>query len=57
MPEKSSTQLIGRFGVVNLKLEAESFIVEDTTFTTENVKELLLYAESKNCAYLKELYY
>ena len=42
------------FGVVNLKLEAESFIVEDTTFTTENVKELLLYAESKNCAYLKE---
>lgn len=43
-----------RFGVVNLKLEAESFIVEDTTFTTENVKELLLYAESKNCALLKE---
>ena len=43
-----------RFGVVNLKLEAEASIVEGTTFTLENVKELLLYAESKNCALLKD---
>jgi hypothetical protein len=43
-----------RFGVVNLKLEAEASIVEDTIFTFENVKELLLFAESKNCALLKE---
>ena len=43
-----------RFGVVNLKLEAEASIVEDTIFTLENVKELLLFAESKNCALLKE---
>jgi hypothetical protein len=43
-----------RFGGVNLKLEAEASIVEDTIFTLENVKELLLFAESKNCALLKE---
>jgi hypothetical protein len=43
-----------RFGVVNLKMEAETFYMEDTIFTLENVKELILYAESKNCALLKE---
>jgi hypothetical protein len=43
-----------KYGVVNLKLEAEASLVEDTTFTIENVMELLLYAESKNLALLKE---
>jgi hypothetical protein len=43
-----------RYGVTSLKLEAEASIVEDTTFTVENVIEHLLYAESKNCALLKE---
>jgi hypothetical protein len=43
-----------KYGVVNLKLEAEASLVEDTTFTIENVMEHLLYAESKNCALLKE---
>ena len=43
-----------RYGVTSLKLEAEASIVEDTTFTMENVMEHLLYAESKNCALLKE---
>jgi hypothetical protein len=43
-----------KYGVVNLKLEAEARLVEGTTFTIENVKELLIYAESKNCALLKE---
>jgi hypothetical protein len=43
-----------QFGVVNLKLEAEASLVNDTTFTIENVMELLLYAESKNLALLKE---
>ena len=43
-----------RFGVVNLKLEAETFYVEATKITMTNVMELLLYAESKNCALLKE---
>jgi hypothetical protein len=43
-----------KYGVVNLKLEAEASLVEATTFTIENVMELLIYAESKNCALLKE---
>jgi hypothetical protein len=43
-----------KYGVVNLKLEAEASFVVGTTFTIENVMELLLYAESKNCALLKE---
>jgi len=43
-----------KYGVVNLKLEAEASFVVGATFTIENVMELLLYAESKNCALLKE---
>jgi hypothetical protein len=43
-----------KYRVVNLKLEAEAYFVKTTTFTMENVMELLLYAESKNCALLKE---
>jgi hypothetical protein len=43
-----------KFGVVNLKLEAEAFFVEATTFTIQNVLEHLLYADSKNLALLKE---
>ena len=43
-----------RFGVTSLKLEAEACFVEGTIFTVDNVMELLLYAESKNCALLKE---
>ena len=43
-----------KYGVIYLKLEAEASLVEGTTFTIENVMELLLYAESKNLALLKE---
>jgi hypothetical protein len=43
-----------KYGVVSLKLESEANLVEGTTFTIENVMELLLYAESKNLALLKE---
>jgi hypothetical protein len=43
-----------RYGVVSLKLEAEACFVRDTIFTLENVMEHLLYAESMNCALLKE---
>jgi hypothetical protein len=43
-----------KYGVVNLKLEAEANLVEGTTFTIANVMELLLYADSKNLALLKE---
>jgi hypothetical protein len=44
-----------RYGVATLKLEAEACLMEGTTFSLENVKEHLLYAESKNCALLKEV--
>ena len=43
-----------KYGVVNLKLETEASFVKGTDFTIENVMELLLYAESKNLALLKE---
>ena len=43
-----------RYGVSNLKLEAEASYVQSTTFTVENVLENLLFADSKNCALLKE---
>ena len=43
-----------RYGVISRKLEAEAFSVEATTLTVNNVKELLLYADSKNLALLKE---
>jgi speckle-type POZ protein len=43
-----------KYGVVNLKLEAEASLVEDVTFTIENVKEHILYADSKNLSLLKE---
>ena len=43
-----------RFGVTSLKLEAEASLVNNTAFDIKNVKELLLFADSKNCALLKE---
>ena len=42
------------YEVVNLKLEAEAILVASTTITIDNVIELLLYANEKNCALLKE---
>ena len=43
-----------KYGVSNLKLTAEACYVECTTITTDNLMEHLLYADSKNCALLKE---
>jgi hypothetical protein len=43
-----------RYGVATLKLEAEACLVESTTFSLENVMEHLIYADSINCALLKE---
>jgi len=51
---KEIIEAANRYGVVNLKLEAEAFFVGATTFSLENVMEQLLYAESINCALLKE---
>jgi hypothetical protein len=43
-----------RFGVTSLKLEAEACYVDSTAIATDNVMELLLHADSRNCALLKE---
>ena len=51
---KEIIEAADKFGVTSLKLEAEAYIVDDTTITMENVMELLLYADSKNLALLKE---
>jgi hypothetical protein len=42
------------FQVTNLKLAAEAHFVQATSFRLENMIEHLIYAESKNCALLKE---
>ena len=43
-----------KYGVVNLKLEAEACYVESTEITMDNMMDNLLYADSKNLALLKE---
>ena len=43
-----------RYGIVGLKLEAEASQVTNTTITFDNAIDNLLYADSKNCALLKE---
>jgi hypothetical protein len=51
---KEILDVADRFGVVDLKLVAEASVVETTVFTMDNLMDLLLYADSKNCALLKE---
>ncbi|KAL3764023.1 hypothetical protein ACHAW5_005107 [Stephanodiscus triporus] len=51
---KEIIDVADRYGVVGLKLEAEAFLVNATTFSVENLLDHILYAESKNCALLKE---
>jgi len=43
-----------KYGVTNLKLEAEVWYVQSTKITIENVIDNLLYADAMNCALLKE---
>jgi len=43
-----------KYGVVNLKLEAEAAYVKTTEITKDNMMDNLLYADSKNLALLKE---
>lgn len=42
------------YGVGGLKLQAEMRYVETTTLTVDNLLENLVYADSQNCALLKE---
>ncbi|KAL7541553.1 hypothetical protein ACHAWF_006967 [Thalassiosira exigua] len=44
-----------KYGVVGLKLEAVVSYVKSTKISLDNVIEVLQYADSKNCALLKEL--
>jgi speckle-type POZ protein len=43
-----------KYSIVNLKLEAEAVYVKSTYVTMKNAVEILLYADAKNCALLKE---
>jgi speckle-type POZ protein len=44
-----------KYGVTNLKLEAEVWYVHNTDVTINNVIDNLLYADAMNCALLKEV--
>ena len=43
-----------KYGVTNLKLEAEAHYVSSIKFNVDNVVENLIFAEAKSCALLKE---
>jgi len=43
-----------KYSIVNLKLEAEAAYVKSTKITFDNAINNLLYADTKNCALLKE---
>jgi hypothetical protein len=51
---KEIIEAADKYGVTNLKLEAEAYYVALLTITAENVLEHLLFADSMNCALLKE---
>ena len=43
-----------KYSIVNLKLEAEAAYVKSVDITLDNAVDNLLYADSRNCALLKE---
>ena len=43
-----------KYGIINLKLEAEAYFVESTIITFVNMMDHLHFAASKNCALLQE---
>jgi hypothetical protein len=51
---KAIIAVADRFGITNLKLEAEAYYVPLLTITFENAMEELIFAGSMNCALLKE---
>ncbi len=51
---KEIIEVADKYGVITLKLEAEAIYVSSLTLTLENVMEYFMFAEAKNCAYLKE---
>ena len=53
--ERDLINAADKYGVTNLKLEAEVWCVNNTEITIDNVIDTLLYAHAMNCALLKEL--
>ena len=51
---KAIIEAADRFGIVNLKLQAEATLTEKTEITVENLLDNLLYANSKNLALYQE---
>ena len=51
---KAIIEAADRFGIVNLKLQAEAVLTEQTDITVENMLDNLLYANSKNLALFQE---
>lgn len=52
--ERELINAADKYGVTNLKLEAEGWYVNNTDITIDNVIDTLLYAHAMNCALLKE---
>ena len=52
--ERDLINIADKYGVTNLKLEAEVWYVNNTDITIDNVIDNLLYAHAMNCALLKE---
>jgi len=51
---KEIIEAADRFGIVNLKLQAEAVLTEQTEITVDNMLDNLLYANSKNLALFQE---
>lgn len=51
---KDIIEVADKYGVTSLKLEAEVCYVSSLQLTLENVMDQFLFAEAKNCAFLKE---
>lgn len=47
-------EVANKYGAVNLKLEAEAQYIKSSTFTTFNMMDHLLFADSMSCEALKE---
>jgi len=52
--EKDLINAADKYGITNLKLEAEVWYVDNKQITIDNVIDNLLYADARNCALLKE---
>ncbi len=52
---KKIIEIANKYGVTNLKIEAEVSYVSSLSLSLGNIAELLFFAESMNCALLKEL--